>query len=1655
MLVQGWSNIVRNWLFNRTRNVAQLKSSLRRRGRQQNNLRVENLEDRCLLSAISISDVTVVEGNLGVTNAVFTVSLDVADGVNTQTVDVTTADDTATSPADYIANTLTLTFLPGVTTQTFTVAVNGDTIDELDETFFANLSNPTGGATIADGQGVGTITDDDVAPTVSIDDVTIVEGDAGVTNAVFTVTLSEASGQIVTVLATPTDGTATSPLDYLGLPTVLTFAPGVTTQTFTVVVDGDTIDELDETFTVDLTVPVNATIADAQGLGTITDDDAAPTISIDDVTVVEGDAGVTNAVFTVTLSAASGQIVTVLATPTDGTATSPLDYLGLPAVLTFAPGVTTQTFTVAINGDTIDEGDETFTVDLTVPVNATIADAQGLGTITDDDVAPTVSIDDVTVVEGDAGVTNAVFTVTLSAASGQIVTVLATPTDGTATSPLDYLGLPAVLTFAPGVTTQTFTVAINGDTIDEVDETFTVDLTVPTNATIADAQGVGTIIDDDLAPTVSIDDVTVVEGDAGVTNAVFTVTLSEASGQIVTVLATPTDGTATSPLDYLGLPAVLTFAPGVTTQTFTVAINGDTIDELDETFTVDLTAPVNATIADAQGVGTITDDDAAPTVSIDDVTVVEGDAGVTNAVFTVTLSAASGQTVTVLATPTDGTATSPLDYLGLPAVLTFAPGVTTQTFTVAINGDTIDEADETFTVDLTVPVNATIADAQGLGTITDDDVAPTVSIDDVTVVEGDAGVTNAVFTVTLSAASGQTVTVLATPTDGTATSPLDYLGLPAVLTFAPGVTTQTFTVAVNGDTIDELDETFTVDLTVPVNATIADAQGVGTITDDDLAPTISIDDVTIVEGDAGVTNAVFTVTLSAASGQIVTVLATPTDGTATSPLDYLGVPVTVTFAPGETTQTVTVAINGDTIDELDETFTVELTAPVNATIADAQGVGTITDDDTPPTVSIDDVTVVEGDAGVTNAVFTVTLSAASGQTVTVLATPADGTATSPLDYLGVPVVVTFAPGETTQTVTVPINGDTIDETNETFFINLTAPTNATIADAQGLGTITDDDVAPTVSIDDVTVVEGNAGVTNAVFTVTLSAASGQTVTVLATPADGTATSPLDYLGLPVTVTFAPGETTKTVTVAVNGDAVVEPNETFFINLTAPTNATLADAQALGTITNDDSATVSIVKIADGAETDSPTSGTFRVTLSAASATDTVINYTISGTASAGNDYTALSGTVTIPAGQLSADISVVVLNDAVVEDTETVIATLTGFGSVNPSITLDPVPANVTATVNITDNDPIAITSPSSVSVVENTPATTVVLDVNATPVPGRTFTYTLTGPDAALFTIDPATGEIRFVASPDFDVPADQGADNVYNVTVTVTGDFTPPRSTSQDLTITVTPANDTAPVFVDASPTFDVPENSPNGTVVGTVTAVDSDAPPQAVTYSIVSGNESGAFAIDPITGVITVADSTLLDFEGTNQFSFTVRATDNGSPTPQFADAVVTVNVTNVIEGPTLTIPNTGGIYQIGQRAIAVAPDATFEFGDVANPDYTDARLVVSIVAGASRSDRLSVYTFVETTENSISVRGRKVLFGREQIGRLQRGRGSRDLVVDLYGNATTEAVEMLIQRVNFRARTDAGTTRTVNVQVTNIGGTDSNVETRDITVLPRSR
>lgn len=524
-------------------------------------------------------------------------------------------------------------------------------------------------------------------------------------------------------------------------------------------------------------------------------------------------------------------------------------------------------------------------------------------------------------------------------------------------------------------------------------------------------------------------------------------------------------GTATPTEDYSGATFSVTFADAETSKVVLIPLVDDQLGEPDETVTLRLGDPTDGVRVDSSATATLTivDNDPDPSLSVDDVALVEGTGGTTSYVFTVSLSPASGQPVTVMAQTGDDLALAPADYTAVGAtMLTFAPTVTSQTFTVQVAGDTLNESNETFLVTLSRARNATIGDEQGVGTILNDDSLPTLSIDDVTLPEGTGGTTSFAFTVSLSAPGSLPVTVVAQIASGTATELGDYAAPgPTTLQFNPGVTTRTFTVPVSGDALSEPTETFLVRLSEPANASISDGEGLGTVENDDGIPTLSVDDVAVIEGNSGTTSLQFTVSLSQGSEESVTVQYQTADGTATALSDFVAVdPTTLVFPPRVTSQAVTVLVHGDTLDEASENLAVNLSGAANATIAKSQGVGTIVNDDTVATISVDDVTMDEGTGGVTRFVFTVSLSAPLTQEVTVQAQTADGNATAGVDYASLPLTtVSFPPNVTTQQLTIVVSADAVPEVPENFAVNLSNAVGATIAKPQGVGTIMDDDGA--------------------------------------------------------------------------------------------------------------------------------------------------------------------------------------------------------------------------------------------------------------------------------------------------------------------------------------------------------------------------------------------------------------------------------------------------------------------------------------------------------------------------------------------------------------------------------------------------------------------
>lgn len=640
-----------------------------------------------------------------------------------------------------------------------------------------------------------------------------------------------------------------------------------------------------------------------------------------------------------------------------------------------------------------------------------------------------------------------VFTITRDGDLTLATEVTVATSDGTAVAGEDYTATTQAITFAtPDEKTKTFSVPTTDDEFDEDNETVTATVTVVVNGTPASSSATGTIVDGDAPPTVSI------SGSPSVTEgaqAVFTVTITGKSENIVAVNYAGGGGTATIGGDVTVPSGQFTWNSGdTTTRTITASTIDDAIDEENETYTVNLTGYTS--IGSGSATGTIVDGDDPPAVEeVRDVEVTEDN---TTANIVVRLSGPSGKTITIDFAPGEGGTADSDDHVPPNGRLTIPAGATQGVIPVAIKEDTRFEGDETVFVNLFGHVNVRPgSDVQGKVTIKDDgDAAAAPTVPNASVAEGNAGLTDLTFSVTLSSPRPQTTfnyRTVAGSADGTDFTEVGGAPLVFPANSSSTPTTLPVTIRVKGDLLDENDETFTLQLLNPTTGAVV-ASATGTIANDDDNSKLSIGDATADE--PGTLR--FTVTLSAASARDVGVSWATADGTATAGADYTAGSGTLSFAAGETSKTVEVAVIGDATNEENETLKVVLSNPTGvpaANLLDAQGDGTIIDKNAPPTLSINDVLAREGEG----ATFTVTLAGTTLRTVTVRFNTTDGTAKAGSDYTARVGTLTFAPGEKSKAIAVTVLDDTAAESVENFSVSLDDAVNATITKNRGVASI--------------------------------------------------------------------------------------------------------------------------------------------------------------------------------------------------------------------------------------------------------------------------------------------------------------------------------------------------------------------------------------------------------------------------------------------------------------------------------------------------------------------------------------------------------------------------------------------------------------------------
>ena len=1079
----------------------------------------------------------------------------------------------------------------------------------------------------------------------------------------FVVTLAPAAAWTVTVDYATRDGTARAGSDYTDTSGSLTFAPGDTAKTVSVPVIDDTVQDTPETLTLRLSnadPPYDSRnvdwgsqehgvlIADSVATGTIrnTEDQAEPrAVSVSDASAAEGD----SAVFTVSLSAASSRQVTVDYATSGGTATSGTDFTAESGTLTFAANETSQTVSVATTDDSVDEENETFTLALSSPANATLGDATATGTIVDnDDELPplTASICDRT-----AAVRDEILHLT---GASDCSTVTGDELAAITTLELDNAGIDSLKSGDFAGLTELTELELYGNRLGTLpSDVFAglsslaslqlsynnleslaanvfsglpslVNLNVGHNALTSLPASVFSGLSNLKYLFLGANDIAALP--AGVLSDLRSLDILFLEGNNFTTLPpgvfsdlaslrwlTLEGGALTTlPEDAFSGLSSLTTADLANNDLTTLPSNvfagapdlrelllsGNNLDGLPDSVFLGLSSlrtlwlqgnnldpmPVEVSLRTiGGGMVKATVSSGAPFPIEVPLTVTNGTVD-GDSVIVIPAGSVESAAITVNPDPgADGAVTADVGTLpGLP-----------------VTSDYYSYWGETHPAHHGYELERSAADLPlTVHEIRTPSVASLV-LSPVSIAE-DGGVSTITATVSPAARTAFAVTVSAAAVSPGVAEDFTLSG--NTLSVAAGATTSTGTVTITAvnNNVDAADKAVTVSGTIetedagvatPENRTLA-------IEDDDIAstPAVSVSDASAAEGDP----VAFTVSLSAASSRQVTVDYATSGGTATSGTDFTAESGTLTFAANETSQTVSVATTDDSVDEENETFTLALSSPANATLGDATATGTIVDndDELPPlTASFSDMAATHTGAG------EFTFGLAFSEEVELSYVTLRDTA----------FVVTG--GEVSQAqrqqqgsnqawnITVEPDGQ------GAVTITLPETTDCDAADAICTGderplshslssVVAGPVIIPAVSVSDASATEGDA----VAFTVSLSAATSQQVTVEYATSGGTATSGTDFTAVSGTLTFAANETSKTVSVATTDDSVDEENETFTLTLSSPTNATLGEATATGTIRNTATATPLTASFEDVPAThDGSTEFAFKVRFSEAPA----------------------------------------------------------------------------------------------------------------------------------------------------------------------------------------------------------------------------------------------------------------------------------------------------------------------------------------------------------------------------------------------------------------------------------------------------------------------
>jgi antitoxin component of MazEF toxin-antitoxin module len=1629
------------------------------------------------------------------TNGLFTVSLPTGVTVSepvtvTYTVAGTATGGTGGAGTDYTALTGTVVIPANTNSVTIPVTVVDDSNIEASETVIATL---TGGTSATYGTYTGTTSatvniadDDNVAANkvISIVATNAAASEPG-TNGLFTVslptgvTVSEPVTVTYTVAGTATGGTGSAGTDYTALTGTVVIPANTNSITIPVTVVDDINIEASETVIVTLTGGTSATYGTYTGTTAATvniaDDDntaANKIISIVATTAAASEPS-TDGLFTVSLptGVTVSEPVTVTYTvagfATGGTGGAGTDYTALTGTVVIPANTNSVTIPVTVVDDINIEGNETVIVTLAGGTSATYGTYTGTTAATvniadDDNIAANkvISIVATTAAASEPG-TDGLFTVSLP--TGVTVsedvtvtyTVAGTATGGTGGAGTDYTTLTGTVIIPANTNSITIPVTVIDDINIEASETVIVSLTGGTSATYGTYTGttsatVNIADDDNVAANkiISIIATNAAASEPG-TDGLFTVslptgvTVSEDVTVTYTVAGTATGGTGGAGTDYTALTGTVVIPANTNSVTIPITVIDDINIEASETVIVSLTGGTSATYGTYTGTSfatvNIADDDnvaANKVISIVASTSAASEPS-TNGLFTVSLP--TGVTVsedvtvtyTVAGTATGGTGGAGTDYTALTGTVIIPANTNSVTIPVTVVDDINIEASETVIVSLAGGTSATYGTYTGTTAATvniadDDNIAANkvISIVATTAAASEPG-TDGLFTVSLP--TGVTVsedvtvtyTVAGTATGGTGGAGTDYTALTGTIVIPANSNSVTIPVTVVDDINIEASETVIVILTGGTSATYGTYTGTTAATvniadDDNVAANkiISIVATTPAASEPS-TDGLFTVSLP--TGVTVsedvtvtyTVAGTATGGTGGAGTDYTALTGTVVIPANNNSITIPVTVVDDINIEASETVIVSLTGGTSATYGTYTGTTAATvniaDDDNVAVnkvISIVATTPAASEPG-TDGLFTVSLP--TGVTVsedvtvtyTVAGTATGGTGGAGTDYTTLTGTVIIPANTNSVIIPVTVVDDINIEASETVIVSLTGGTSATYGTYTGTTAATvniadDDNVAANKVI---SIIVTNAAAsepgTDGLFTVSLP--TGVTVsedvtvtyTVAGTATGGTGGAGTDYTALTGTIVIPANTNSVTIPITVIDDINIEASETVIVTLTGGTSATY------GTYTGTTSATVNIADddnvaankvisiVATNAAASEPgTDGLFTVSLptGVTVSEDVTVTYTVAGTAiggtgGAGTDYTALTGTVVIPANTNSVTIPVTVVDDISIEASETVVATLTG----GTSATYGTYTGTTAATVNIADDDNVAANK--VISIVKTTDASepssngsfTVSLPTGVTVAENVMVNYTLSGAASAGLDYNTLSGMVIIPAGQNtativVDVMDDNIIEGTETVTATLTGGSSATFGTYTGTTAATVNISDddniAANEVISIVKTTDAAEPNTNGQFTVSLPTGVTVSEDVTVNYTVAGTATMGTAGV-PGTGDYTALTGSVIIPAGSNSAVIDVTVTDdkviestetvdvtlNGGTSANFnftGTTTATVNITdddNVAANEVISIvatnaaasePNTNGQFTVSLPAgITVSEDVTVNY------------------------------------------------------------------------------------------------------------------------------